>query len=265
MTTNIVTLDKITALCKRRGFIFQTADIYGGLNGVYDAGPLGVLLKQNIRALWTQDTMAAKDSILPMEGSLLGPQSMWVASGHVEHFHDPMVDCQSCKHRYRADDINLEKACPHCGKTAWTDVRQFNMMFSTHVGATQELGSIAYLRPETAQSIFVNFKNITSTMRVKIPFGISQIGKAFRNEITPKQFVFRVREFEQMEMEWFCQDKTAQQDFDFWVDRRFSFFKKIGVQESNLRLRKHDKEELAHYSQYTSDIEYQFPFWLERA
>lgn len=257
-------LDKITSLCKRRGFIFQSADIYGGLNGVYDTGPLGTLMKQNIRSLWTKDTQAAKDSILFLEGALLGPHPMWVASGHVEHFHDPMVDCLSCKHRYRADDINLEKPCPHCGNSAWTTVRQFNMMFSTHVGATQEQASIAYLRPETAQSIYVNFKNIVSTMRVKVPFGLGQIGKAFRNEITPKQFIFRMREFEQMELEWFCHEKSAQNDFEFWINRRFSFLKNIGIQEKNLRIRPHAKDELAHYSRYTSDIEYNFPFgWKE--
>jgi len=259
-----MSLDKITSLCKRRGFMFQSAEIYGGLNGVYDTGPLGTLLKQNIRSLWTKDTQTAKDAILFMEGSILGPQAMWVASGHVENFHDPMVDCQTCKHRYRADDINLEKPCPNCGTTAWTSVRQFNMMFSTHVGATQEQASIAYLRPETAQSIFVNFKNILSTMRIKIPFGIAQIGKAFRNEITPKQFVFRMREFEQMELEWFCHEKNTKEDFEFWVNRRFLFYKKIGIQEKNLRVRKHKKDELSHYSQYTSDIEYNFPFgWKE--
>lgn len=257
-------LEKITSLCKRRGFIYQSAEIYGGLNGVYDTGPLGALLKQNIRTLWTKDITAAKDSILFLEGALLGPHPMWVASGHVEHFHDPMVDCQSCKHRYRADDINVEKPCPHCGNIAWTPVRQFNMMFSTYVGATQEQASLAYLRPETAQSIFVNFKNVMSTMRIKIPFGIAQIGKAFRNEITPKQFLFRMREFEQMELEWFCQEKNARHDFEFWIDRRLSFFKNLGIQENNLRIRQHQKDELAHYSQYTSDIEYNFPFgWKE--
>lgn len=257
-------LEKIISLCKRRGFIFQSAEIYGGLNGVYDTGPLGTLLKQNIRSLWSKDITTAQDSIFFIEGSLLGPRPMWQASGHVEHFHDPMIDCQTCKHRYRADDINIEKPCPHCGNKSWTTVRQFNMMFSTHVGALQEDASIAYLRPETAQAIYVNFKNIMSTMRAKIPFGIAQIGKAFRNEITPKQFVFRMREFEQMELEWFCTAQTAQEYFDFWVDRRFSFFKHIGIKAENLRIRKHEKDELAHYSQYTSDIEYNFPFgWKE--
>ena len=257
-------LEKITSLCKRRGFIYQSAEIYGGLNGVYDAGHLGTLLKQNIRTLWTKDITTTKNSILFLEGAILGPHEMWVASEHVKHFHDPMVDCQSCKHRYRADDINLEKPCPHCGNTAWTPIRQFNMMFSTHVGATQEQASIAYLRPETAQSIFVNFKNVVSTTRVKMPFGIAQIGKAFRNEITPKQFLFRIREFEQMELEWFCQEKNARQDFEFWIDRRFSFFKNLGIKEKNLHVQQHQKNELAHYSQYTSDIEYNFPFgWKE--
>ena len=188
-----VTLDKLVALCKRRGFVYQSADIYGGLNGVYDFGHLGTLLKKNIRNAWLHSLKNDKGEILEFEGSLLGPESVWQASGHVENFHDPMVDCMECKHRYRADDINLKKACPHCGKTAWTDIREFNMMFKTNLGAAVDATTVAYLRPETAQSIFINFKNAIATNRVKLPFGIAQIGKAFRNEITPKQFLFRMR------------------------------------------------------------------------
>lgn len=259
------TLEKITALCKRRGFVYQSADIYGGLNGVYDFGPLGSLLKQNIRNAWIKSLFAIQKEIVQFEGSLLGPQAVWEASGHIANFQDPMVDCTNCKHRYRADDIDLGKACPHCGKKAWTDVRQFNLMFKTDVGASVDHATHAYLRPETAQAIFINFKNIITTNRIKIPFGVAQIGKAFRNEITPKQFLFRMREFEQMEMEWFCKPETASEDFKFWCNNRQEFYAKtIGLRTDRIRLRAYEKSELSHYSQNTSDVEYQFPFgWKE--
>jgi glycyl-tRNA synthetase len=265
LTESVVTLEKVVALCKRRGFVYQSAEIYGGLNGVYDLGPLGTLLKRNIRNAWLNSLNAAQEDILLFEGALLGPQSVWEASGHLANFQDPMVDCTECKHRYRADDIDLAKACPHCGKKAWTDIRQFNMMFKTEVGASVEHATHAYLRPETAQSIFINFKNIIATNRVKIPFGVAQIGKAFRNEITPKQFLFRMREFEQMEMEWFCKPETAQEDFKFWCEQRKEFYSNyIGLREDRIRLRAHEKDELSHYSQNTSDVEYHFPFgWKE--
>lgn len=259
------TLEKIVALCKRRGFVYQSAEIYGGLNGVYDMGYLGTLLKRSIRTAWLTAMEQAKPDILLFEGALLGPQPVWEASGHIANFQDPLVDCLECKHRYRADDIDLNKACPHCGKKAWTEVRQFNMMFKTEVGASVENTTHAYLRPETAQSIFINFKNIMATNRVKIPFGVAQIGKAFRNEITPKQFLFRMREFEQMEMEWFCRPETAAQDFKFWCHNRLEFYTKyIGLDADRIRLRAHEKGELSHYSQNTSDVEYNFPFgWKE--
>ncbi len=262
--SNSVTLEKLTALCKRRGFIYQTADIYGGLNGVYDTGPLGTLLKRNIRKAWIKSIEATGYDILFIEGALLGPEAVWDASGHTAEFQDPMIDCTSCKHRYREDDIDSSKPCPHCGNTAWTDVRQFNLMFKTQVGAAADASSIAYLRPETAQSIFVNFKNVMSSNRVKIPFGIAQIGKAFRNEITPKQFLFRMREFEQMEMEWFCKEKNAAEYFKKWCDIRREFYNTIGINPENLRLRVHEADELSHYSSATSDVEYHFPFgWKE--
>ena len=178
-TQQSVTLDKIVALCKRRGFVYQSAEIYGGLNGVYDIGHLGYLLKENIKNAWKKSILSTEPDILFLDGALLGAQQVWIASGHVENFSDPMVDCLNCKHRYRADEMDLARACPHCGKTSWTQVRQFNLMFKTHLGAMENDSSIAYLRPETAQSIFVNFKNVLSTNRVKIPFGIAQIGKAF--------------------------------------------------------------------------------------
>ena len=260
-----VTLDKIVAFCKRRGFVYQSADIYGGLNGVYDFGHLGFLVKNNIRNTWRKSIRNnGKGDILFLEGALLGPRSVWKASGHVDCFHDPMVDCLNCKHRFRADHINLEKACPDCGQKNWTNTRQFNMMFKTELGASSESASEAYLRPETAQAIFTNFKNVMSTNRVKIPFGIAQTGKAFRNEINPKQFLFRMREFEQMEVEWFCKKEDSNIFFDFWQDRRLNFYKKLGINSEKLRLRPHEKNELAHYSTKCSDVEYEFPFgWQE--
>lgn len=262
---SVVTLEKLVALCKRRGFIYPSAEIYGGLNGIYDVGPLGTLLKQNIRKSWLQSLQDTQEEIVLFEGAILAPEMVWKASGHIENFNDPLVDCLNCKHRYRADDIDLNKACPHCGKTAWTDVRQFNMMFSTQLGASVENASVAYLRPETAQSIFINFKNIMSSSRVKIPFGVAQIGKAFRNEITPKQFLFRMREFEQMEMEWFCKPETSDHFFDVWTKSRLeSYTRFFGLDGTKVRLRAHEKTELSHYSKGTSDVEYHFPFgWKE--
>lgn len=261
----VVTLDKIVALCKRKGFVYQSAEIYGGLNGVYDFGHLGHLLKENIRKEWTNSMNSTeRGDMLFLEGALLGPHAEWEASGHVENFSDPMIDCLKCQHRYRADDIDINKPCPHCGNKAWTEVRQFNMMFKTNLGAAADQSSVAYLRPETAQAIYVNFKNVMSTNRVKLPFGIAQIGKAFRNEITPKQFLFRMREFEQMEMEWFCKEETALSDFDYWCERRMNFFKTIGITPSKLRFHEQTPQERAHYARACKDIEYHFPFgWKE--
>ncbi len=257
-------LDKIVALCKRRGFVYQSAEIYGGLNGVYDFGPLGTLLKRNIRDAWVQSIFTTQNNILFLEGALLGSHAMWEASGHTQNFSDPLVDCTNCKRRFRADEIDLEKVCTVCGKKAWTDIRQFQLMFQTQVGAATDSSSIAYLRPETAQSIFVQFKNIMSTNRVKIPFGIAQIGKAFRNEITPKQFLFRMREFEQMELEWFCKPEKVDEYFPLWVKSREQFYEHLGINKQHIKLREHDKKELAHYSARTTDIEYEFPFgWKE--
>lgn len=253
-------LDKIVALCKRRGFVYQSAEIYGGLNGVYDFGPLGTLLKRNIRDAWMQSILTTQNNVLFLEGSLLGAHAMWEASGHTKNFSDPLVDCTNCKRRFRADDVNLETNCPVCGKKAWTEVRQFQLMFQTQLGAATDSSSIAYLRPETAQSIFVQFKNVMSTNRVKIPFGIAQIGKAFRNEITPKQFLFRMREFEQMEMEWFCKPEQVDEFFPLWVKAREQFYTHLGVNPDRIKLRKHASDELSHYSSRTTDIEYEFPF-----
>ena len=258
-------LDKIVALCKRRGFVYQSAEIYGGLNGVYDFGHLGSLIKSNLRQAWIESLQNTYGQIVMFEGALLGPEAVWKASGHVDHFSDPMVDCLNCKRRFRADDPDIAKGCPACGKKdSWTPVRQFNMMFKTEVGAAADGSSIAYLRPETAQAIFINFKNVFSTTRVKIPFGIAQIGKAFRNEITPKQFLFRMREFEQMEMEWFCKAEDALKYFEFWCRHRLNFYRSIGINMNNIRQRPHEKDELAHYSTCCTDVEYNFPFgWKE--
>ncbi len=264
VTESAATLDAIMALCKRRGFVYQSADIYGGLNGLYDFGHLGTLLKQNIRKSWLDSLYKTDNDILLMEGALLSPKRIWEASGHIENFHDPMVDCLNCKHRFRADEIDLQKPCSHCGKRGWTDVRTFNMMFKTELGAAAAQASEAYLRPETAQSIFVNFKQIMTTNRVSIPFGVAQIGKAFRNEINPKQFLFRMREFEQMELEWFCKEQTAQEAFAFWSAQRIAFYNTIGLTMEKIRIRAHEQGELSHYSKATSDVEYHFPFgWKE--
>lgn len=258
------TLEKIISLCKRRGFAYQSSEIYGGLNGVYDIGPLGTLLKQNIRKTWKKSLNRLNETILFMEGSILSPHEVWEASGHVQSFQDPLVDCLKCKHRFRADDVDLNKSCPNCDNIAWTPIRQFNLMFQTQLGASVDNSSIAYLRPETAQAIFINFKNIYTSNRVKIPFGIAQIGKAFRNEITPKQFLFRMREFEQMEIEWFCAPESAESFFQFWISQRLDFYKNIGINQEKIRIRPHASDELSHYSKFTSDVEYSFPFgWKE--
>ncbi len=261
-----VTLDTIVALCKRRGFVFPSAEIYGGLNGVYDFGPLGTLLRKNLKDAWLNDLLASPYEVVLLDGSILGSEKVWEASGHLENFTDPMIDCLNCKKRFRPDDDNIDinRPCPSCGVKNWTDVRLFHMMFKTELGAMAERAAIAYLRPETAQSIFINFKNVMSSCRVRVPFGIAQIGKAFRNEITPKQFLFRMREFEQMEMEFFTRPEDAARFFDEWIAIREKFYAKIGIRKEAIRIRPHAKEELSHYSRGTVDVEYQFPFgWKE--
>ena len=260
---SIVTLDKIVSLCKRKGFVFPAADIYGGINGIYDFGHLGYLMKQNIKDAWKKSIIDNNlGEIFFLDGSLIGPQAMWQASGHIENFHDPMIDCMNCKKRFRTDDdnINIEKPCPSCGVKAWTAIRDFNLMFQTNLGALQDESAKAYLRPETAQTIFVQFKYILSTSRTKLPFGVAQIGKAFRNEITPKQFLFRMREFEQMELEWFCKDATSMEAFNYWVEKRKAFYATIGLNMNKIRLYQHPQKKLSHYSKCTFDVEYEFPF-----
>jgi len=261
---DIKSIEKIVSLSKRRGFIFQSSEIYGGLGSTWDYGPLGVEMKNNIKNLWWQDMVTSRRNVVGMDASILMHPKVWEASGHVHNFHDPMVDCKNCKARYRADHIDLKKPCERCGKTDWTEPRQFNLMFKTSLGAVADSGDETYLRPETAQGIFVNFSNVVTTARQKLPFGIAQLGKAFRNEITTGNFLFRTREFEQMEMEFFIYPEDAKEQLEYWSQERLNWFKKLGVREEKLRLRPHDSDELAHYSTACYDVEYEFPFgWSE--
>ncbi len=260
-----VTLEKLVSLCKRRGFIFQSSEIYGGLNGAYDYGPLGVELKNNIRDFWWKEMTRLHDDIVGLDASILMHPRVWEASGHVQNFSDPMVDCRQCKSRFRADQIDLEAACPNCGtKDSFTEPREFNLMFSTHIGAANDASSKIYLRPETAQGIYVDFKNVLSSSRVKIPFGIAQVGKSFRNEITTRHFIFRSCEFEQLEMQWFCAPGTDDDWFAYWKEQRLAFFHKIGIRPTHLRWHQHGPDELAFYAKEAFDIQYLFPMgWQE--
>jgi glycyl-tRNA synthetase len=256
-------MEKIVSLCKRRGFIFQGSEIYGGLNGAWDYGPLGVELKRNLKNYWWQGVVHERDDVVGMDGSILTHPAVLKASGHVEGFSDPMIDCRTCKAHLRADQLVEKKGvkqCPNCGGKDLTEVRQFNLMFETHVGAAADEGSIAYLRPETAQSIFVQFKNILEVSRKKLPFGIAQIGKAFRNEINPRNFTFRSREFEQMELEYFCRAEEGMKWLEYWLNERLRFYKKIGISSEKLHAREVPEQERAFYSKANYDIEYDFPF-----
>ena len=265
------TIEKVASLCRRRGFVFPTSDIYGGLGSSFDFGHYGVLLAQNIKGEWQRSMIQERDDMVAIDSAVILHPQVWVASGHVGGFSDPMVDCRTCKLRYRADHIG-QSACgkrpsKHPGEHTECDLtepRDFNLMFETHIGALREEASVAYLRPETAQGIFVNFKNVTSSMRVKPPFGIAQIGKSFRNEITPGNFLVRVREFEQMEMEFFVPPADADEWYRYWIDARRRWHLDLGLRESHLRVRAHDADELSHYSSATSDLEYLFPIgWQE--
>jgi glycyl-tRNA synthetase len=256
-------MERIVSLCKRRGFIFQSSEIYGGLNGVWDYGPLAVELKRNLKNYWWQVTVHERDDVVGMDGSILTHPSVLRASGHVEGFSDPMIDCRSCKAHLRADQLAEKKGakqCPNCGGNDLTAPRQFNLMFETHVGAATDESSIAYLRPETAQSIFVQFKNILEVSRKKLPFGIAQIGKAFRNEINPRNFTFRSREFEQMELEYFCRPEQGMELLEYWKEERLKFYENIGIPRGKLHVLTVPEEERAFYSKGTYDIEYDFPF-----
>jgi glycyl-tRNA synthetase len=266
-----VTMDKIVSLCRRRGFVFPSSEIYGGLGSTFDYGHYGVLAKNNIRERWFRTMVQERDDIVAIDSAIILHPRVWEASGHIEGFTDPLVDCRTCKLRFRADHI-AESQCgrkpsKHPGETPdcdLTDARQFNLMYETTVGAVQEEGSKAFLRPETAQGIFINFKNVLQLARRKPPFGIAQIGKSFRNEITPGNFLFRVREFEQMEMEFFVPPPDATQWFEYWLEQRLAWHRSLGLRESNLRVRAHDEAERSHYSSATSDIEYLYPIgWQE--
>jgi glycyl-tRNA synthetase len=256
------TMEKIVSLAKRRGFIFQSSEIYGGLNSCWDYGPLGVELKNNVKQAWRRKVIQERDDMVGLDASILMHPKVWEASGHVAGFSDPMVDCKACKQRFRADHIEGDK-CPACGGEL-TEARQFNLMFKTHMGPVEDNAAVVYLRPETAQGIFVNFNNVLTTTRMKLPFGIAQIGKSFRNEITPGNFTFRTREFEQMEIEYFVKpgaDEAAHQE---WIKQRFQWYLDLGLTKERLRLREHESDELAHYAKGCYDIEYFFPMgWSE--
>jgi glycyl-tRNA synthetase len=252
-------LQKLVALCKRRGFVFPSAEIYGGFANTYDYGPLGTLLKNNVRDAWIRSVVQRRDDVELLDAALITSPKVWVASGHVDAFHDPLVQCLGqCKNRFRADEINATR-CPIC-KGPLDEPRLFNTMFTTHVGPVADDETIAYLPPETAQGIFVNFVNVASTMRRKLPFGIAQVRKSFRNEITPGNFVFRTLEFEQMELEYFVEPGSDEKWFDHWVDERERWYTHLGVRPENLRRYEHAPEKLSHYSKRTVDIEYRFPF-----
>lgn len=259
------TMDKLVSLAKRRGFIFQSSEIYGGINSCYDYGPLGVEMKKNIKELWWKSMVYERDDVEGLDAGILMHPKVWEASGHVEGFTDPLIDCKVCKTRFRADQIDLNKPCPVCGnKDSFTEIRQFNLMFKTFMGPVEDSANVVFLRPETAQGIFVNFNNVREAARRKLPFGIAQIGKAFRNEITPGNFIFRTREFEQMEMQFFVKPGEDDRWFEYWKETRRNWFKRLGLNQDKLRFHEHGKDELAHYAKAAYDIEYEFPFgWNE--
>ena len=262
-TLETVDMDKILSLSKRRGFIFQSSEIYGGLNATWDYGPLGAELKRNVKDVWWRSVVQRREDMVGLDAAILMHPDVWVTSGHVESFSDPLVECKSCHRRFRSDDLQDPSACPECSGEL-TEPRSFNLMFKTFMGPVEETASQVYLRPETAQGIFVNFANVMVASRRKVPFGIAQIGKAFRNEITPGNSTFRTREFEQMEIEYFVKPGTDQEWLDAWVEERFSWYTGYGVRKENLRLRRHGEDELAHYAKDCYDIEYRFPWgWAE--
>lgn len=277
-----IDLDKLVQFTKNQGFIFQGSEIYGGLANTFDYGPLGVELKENIKKAWLKKMVQEEKLNVGFDSSILMNPQVWKASGHLQTFTDPLIDCKNCNQRYRADNLiedNLHKnvdglpneelfkiikdnhiKCPNCGSTNFTEIRKFNLMFKTNQGVIENEANTIYLRPETAQGIFVNFKNIQRTTRKKIPFGVGQVGKAFRNEITPGNFIFRTREFEQMELEFFCKPGTEMEWFNYWKEKYYNFFLSLGIKKEDLRFRDHTKEELSHYSNATTDIEYNFPW-----
>ncbi|MDP6141873.1 MAG: glycine--tRNA ligase [Dehalococcoidales bacterium] len=261
-TPGKVSMEKLVSLSRRRGFIFPSSEIYGGLSSCWDYGPLGVELKRNVKQAWWQAVVQKRDDMMGLDTSILMHPQVWAASGHLEGFSDPLVECKGCHLRWRVDELGGGN-CPSCGGTL-TEPRQFNLMFKTSMGPVEDEASVVYLRPETAQGIFVNFQNIVNTTRKRLPFGVAQIGKAFRNEITTGNFIFRSREFEQMEIEYFVKPGADKEWFDYWLKERFGWYVNLGIKKENLRLREHGKEELAHYARACSDIDYLFPMgWSE--
>jgi len=255
-------LDKVINLAKRRGFIFQSAEIYGGFRSTYDYGPLGVNMLRNVKNTWWKSMVQMRHDVVGLDAAILGPPAVWAASGHLETFTDPLVDCLKCHGRFREDKI--DGVCPSCGSTQFTESRAFNLMFKTQAGPVEGDGATAYLRPETAQGMFTNFMNVLTTSRKKPPFGIAQVGKSFRNEITPQNFVFRTREFEQMELEFFVPPAEADEWYRYWIDQRFNWYLDLGIPADQLRLHEHAKEDLSHYSRGTTDVEYRYPWgWDE--
>jgi len=258
-------MEKVTALCKRRGFVFPSSEIYGGLGGLYDYGPYGVAMRRNIRSLWWRHVVELREDVVGLEATIIAPSEVWNASGHLSSgFSDPLVDCLgTCRRRWRADHLE-SNVCPECGGPL-SEPRQFNLMFKTHIGPVEDTASAAYLRPETAQGMFLNFKNVVNSMRVRVPFGIAQQGRSFRNEITHGNFIFRLRELEQMEMEFFVQPGEDERWHRYWIDERLSWYTDdLGIKPEHLRLREHAADEKAHYAKASTDIEYLFPFgWGE--
>jgi glycyl-tRNA synthetase len=259
-----VTMEKIVNLCKRRGIVFPASEIYGGLGSTWDYGPLGAELKRNVREAWWRAMVTTRTDVVGLDSAILQHPRTWEASGHLQNFTDPLVDCKGCKQRFRADHVQGDR-CPECGGEL-TEARSFNLMFKTFIGPVEDSAGVVYLRPETAQGIFLDFANVVDTQRVKLPFGVAQTGKSFRNEITPGNFIFRTREFEQMEMEFFVKPDPEEEArwFEYWVEERFNWYVGLGVRREHLRLRPHASEELSHYSRGTTDVEYLYPFgWGE--
>ncbi len=260
-----VSLDTIVNLSKRRGFVFPASEIYGGLRSAYDYGPLGVELLRNVRDQWWKTMVQSRADVVGLDSAILQAPDVWVASGHVASFTDPLVECSNCNNRFRLDKLTDPDLCPNCGQRGtFGEPRMFSLMFKTFMGPVEDEAAAVYLRPETAQGIFINYESVRRASRLRLPFGIAQLGKSFRNEITPGQFVFRTREFEQMEMEFFCRPEAADDWFDYWVRERHAWYLDLGMREENLRIRPHGREELAHYAATCSDLEYRFPWgWDE--
>ena len=257
-------LDQIVSLCKRRGFVYQSAEIYGGFRSTYDYGPLGSLLLRNVKEAWVRSMVQQRDDVVLIDAAILGPPQVWEASGHLGNFSDPLVDCTNCKNRFRLDKLDDPETCPECGeKNSFTEAREFNLMFKTQAGPVEGAGADAYLRPETAQGMFTNFGQVLQTSRKKPPFGIAQVGKSFRNEITPQNWIFRTREFEQMEMEFFVPPDESDQWYEYWCNERLNWYIEHGIPAEMVMLRPHDADELSHYSTGTSDVEFKFPWGFD--